>query len=185
MGGAGARICLKGFYENPLLGIEYRFRILLTGSEVFALVGNPGSCGCWVPVPPLTGFCVVVLVVCSHCAFGSSFFPLSALLGIRKTVSEIVLHVSKAGINRFIHVQHGWASKTCWLKEARYGKPHTVWFHSCDMSRSDKISRDGKLISGCLRLGMEWGRTAGGREVLFQGDRNILKLGYSDGYTTL
>lgn len=32
---------------------------------------------------------------------------------------------------------------------------------------------------------MEQGRTAGGKEVLFQGDRNVPKLEYSDGYTTL
>ena len=76
------------------------------------------------------------------------------------------------------------------LCERSQGQKKTcLGFHSSEtleiIETTNLCYSDKKLISGCLRLGMEWGLTAGGKEVLFQRDRNILKLDYSDGYTTL
>ena len=70
------------------------------------------------------------------------------------------------------------------MKEARHKKPHTVWFHLCEMSIKDKsIETEYRLV--VTRDQEEEGVTVNGYGVSFGGDENILKLESDDGCTTL
>lgn len=65
----------------------------------------------------------------------------------------------------------------CCVKEASHKRPHTVWFHLDEMSRTGKFIETGSRAS-CLGVGRweEWGVMPKGYEVSFGGDENVLKL---------
>lgn len=61
-----------------------------------------------------------------------------------------------------------------------YDSIYMKWPGKADLQRQE-------LLSGCQRLGdgKEWGLTATGYGVSFWGNKNALKLEFSDGCTTL
>lgn len=89
------------------------------------------------------------------------------------------------GMGHWHLLQRRWPLKTMLHERSRHKRPHSVWFHRQEMSRTGKSTRtEGRFVAASSRRAC-WGVTGDGCGASFWAHENVLEFNSGDGRTTL